>query len=412
MLMRTRISAARCVLASLAALASLISPAAALAQTVYDPTTAEFGPSPDHSATTSGGTPVLTYYLLEILAVGSSQPAYSINLGKPAPGADGLIRVSFVPLLRTPLTAGTNYLARVSAVGPGGTSASRTSNVFAASGPCAPSLSTRSMSVPSAVSTGSLNVATGATCEWSATSNASWLTVTSSRSVTGPGTVTFSVAANGSQSSRSGTLTIAGITFTVTQGAAAPNCSYTLSQTSKSVIAAGETTSVGVTAGSGCGWTATSGASWMTVTAGSSGSGNGTATIRVSANTGATERTGAVTIGGRTFTVTQAGTCAFTVSPSSVSVNASGSKNTFSITTKTGCAWTATGMPSWIAMTSATGRTGSGSLSYTIAANVTPARSATLTIAGKTIVIKQGAPVIAPPANFHIVTGRRGGSDR
>lgn len=410
MLMRMWISAAHCTFASLAALALLIGPTTVFAQTVYDPTIAEFRPSPEHSATSSDGTPVLSHYLLEIFPVGSSQAAFSISLGKPSPESDGLIRVSFVPLLGKPLVAGTNYNARVSAVGPGGKSASQASNVFAASGPCAPSLSTRTLSVPSAASTGSVNISTGATCAWSAAANASWLTITSAKTGTGPASLAFTVAVNGSQSSRTGTLTIAGITFTVTQGAAAPTCSYTLSRDSKTVATAGETTTVGVTAGSGCAWTATSGASWMTVTSGSSGTGNGTTTIKVAANSGATDRTGTVTIGGRPFTVTQAGTCSFTVTPSSVSVAAAASKSTFSISTKTGCTWTATGMPSWITMAS-TGTTGSGTLSFTIAANIAPARSATLTIAGKSVVVKQGAPVIAAPGNFRIVT-QRGGSDR
>jgi hypothetical protein len=50
-------------------------------------------------------------------------------------------------------------------------------------------------------------------------------------------------------------------------------------------------------------------------------------------------------------------------------------------------------------------------LSYTIAANIAPARSATLTIAGKAIVVRQEAPVITPPGNFRIVTPR-GRSDQ
>jgi hypothetical protein len=47
-------------------------------------------------------------------------------------------------------------------------------------------------------------------------------------------------------------------------------------------------------------------------------------------------------------------------------------------------------------------------MSLTIAANIEPARTATLTIAGKPIVIKQGAPVVPRPGNFRIVTKRGG----
>jgi hypothetical protein len=50
-------------------------------------------------------------------------------------------------------------------------------------------------------------------------------------------------------------------------------------------------------------------------------------------------------------------------------------------------------------------RTGSGTLSYTIPANLGGARSATLTIAGRSIAVNQAAAVVPAPSNFHIVRG-------
>ncbi|MCS7315402.1 MAG: hypothetical protein NZ554_08020 [Bryobacteraceae bacterium] len=88
---------------------------------------------------------------------------------------------------------------------------------------------------------------------------------------------------------------------------AAPQCSYNLSATSVSAPAAGTTGSVNVTAPAGCAWTATSNASWVTITSGASGSGNGTLQFTVAANTATTSRTGTLTVAGQTFTVTQAG---------------------------------------------------------------------------------------------------------
>jgi hypothetical protein len=64
-------------------------------------------------------------------------------------------------------------------------------------------------------------VTTQATCAWTAVSNATWITVTSGAAGTGNGTVGFSAAAN-TGAARTGTLTIAGQTFTVTQSAVAP----------------------------------------------------------------------------------------------------------------------------------------------------------------------------------------------
>ena len=56
----------------------------------------------------------------------------------------------------------------------------------------------------------------GAGCAWTASSNNPWITVTSGSSGSGAGTVGYSVASN-SGSARTGTITIAGQTFTVSQ---------------------------------------------------------------------------------------------------------------------------------------------------------------------------------------------------
>jgi Zn-dependent metalloprotease len=85
-------------------------------------------------------------------------------------------------------------------------------------------------------------------------------------------------------------------------------CSYSISPTSASYAAGGGTGSVSVTATAGCAWTAASNAAFISITSGSSGTGSGTVSYSVAANTGTTSRTGTLTIAGQTFTVTQAGT--------------------------------------------------------------------------------------------------------
>ena len=85
-------------------------------------------------------------------------------------------------------------------------------------------------------------------------------------------------------------------------------CTYSISPTSASYAAGGGTGSVSVTAGAGCNWTAVSNATFITITGGASGTGNGTVAYSVAANAGTTSRTGTLTIAGVTFTVTQAGT--------------------------------------------------------------------------------------------------------
>jgi hypothetical protein len=66
----------------------------------------------------------------------------------------------------------------------------------------------------------SVNVVTTPGCPWTAISNAPWITITSGNPGSGNGTVNFNFAANAVNSPRTGTISIAGLTFTVTQAAA------------------------------------------------------------------------------------------------------------------------------------------------------------------------------------------------
>jgi hypothetical protein len=85
-------------------------------------------------------------------------------------------------------------------------------------------------------------------------------------------------------------------------------CSYALNPTSASFASAGGNGSFSVTAPAGCTWNATSTMpSWLTITSGGSGSGNGTVSYSVASN-GGTARGGAVTVAQLSHTVSQAGT--------------------------------------------------------------------------------------------------------
>jgi uncharacterized protein (TIGR03437 family) len=91
----------------------------------------------------------------------------------------------------------------------------------------------------------------------------------------------------------------------VTPGA---TCTYSLSASSASPGSNGGSGSVNVITTSTCGWTATSNASWITITAGSSGTGNGTVSYQVQANNTGVTRSGTITAAGQTYTVNQSGT--------------------------------------------------------------------------------------------------------
>src|SRR4029434_290550 len=174
-------------------------------------------------------------------------------------------------------------------------------------------------SIAAAGGTGTVTVS--ATCQWTATSGATWITISSGAAGTGNGTVVFSVAPNtGSQ--RTGTLSIAGRTFTVSQaGSSSPtppppaSCSYSISPRSDSVPVQGDTGNVDVSTTSACAWTASSNASWITISSRASGTGNGRVGYLVLPNVGGS-RTGTLTVAGETFTVSQAAlSCSYSISP-------------------------------------------------------------------------------------------------
>jgi len=117
-------------------------------------------------------------------------------------------------------------------------------------GGCAFSISPNSQSFGSSGGAGTISLSTGTGCSWTAVSNASWVIVTSNSSGSGSSTVYFSVASNSSSSSRSGTLTVAGKTFTVNQQGSSPS-TFTINATAGTNGTISPQGSVTVTAGAG-----------------------------------------------------------------------------------------------------------------------------------------------------------------
>jgi hypothetical protein len=85
-------------------------------------------------------------------------------------------------------------------------------------------------------------------------------------------------------------------------------CSFTLSGAGAVAPASAGSGAVGITVTNYCSWIAASDSAWLTVTAGGSGAGSGAVTYSVEANPGAPSRTGTLSLGGKSFVITQAGT--------------------------------------------------------------------------------------------------------
>ena len=270
--------------------------------------------------------------------------------------------------------------------------------------------------------TGTVTVSGVQTCTWTARSDVSWITITSGTSGDGSGAVEFRVASN-SQGARSGTMTIADRPFTVSQAAGeapaptppsptptppaptppapptpappapSPACTYSVNGPSQSFpFGGGAGASISVSAPNGCAWTAQSNASWITITSGANGSGNGTATFSVASN-GGLARTGTLTVASRTITVTQVrdpATCRYTLSPSGGSFAHPGGAASMSVSTDSDCSWNSTASAPWISITSGASGTGNGSVTYSVASNAGGlARSGTITVGFTTVPVTQ-----------------------
>ena len=261
---------------------------------------------------------------------------------------------------------------------------------------CTVTLSAPSATISDDGGQGSFTLQTGAGCGWTATATAPWLTISSGASGSGDGVVRFTAAKNIGPA-RSAAITAGGQTFTVSQG---DGCSISLSPSSFPAPAAGGTGSIAVTAGGGCSWTATSNASWISITSGTTGTGNGTVALTVAGNTAAA-RQGTVTIGGRTVTVSQGEACTFAISPDQVSVPAAAGSTNVAVTSSAGCAWTSSSGAPWLSISAGDSGTGSGTVAIAIQANTGAARSGTATIAGHPFIVNQGsgcAFAISPPS--------------
>ena len=365
---------------------AVTAPSDALAQTL-NPTTAEFNPSADHNVTLASGLPAVTRYDLEFYTPGAASPFQVNSLGKPNPQGDGVIRVLLSSVLTAFPSPGIVYDSTVTAVGPGGSGRSARSNTFMFTAPCTYSIAPTSQALAAGGAAGTATVSSASGCAWTAASNAGWISVTSGATGSGNGTVNYAATANTTASSRSGTLTIAGQTLTVTQAA----CSYTVSPTTQNIAAGGGASTGSVSTTSGCPWTATSSAAWLSITGGGSGSGNGTVNYSVGANTTTSSRTGTLTIAGRTLTVTQVA-CGFTVSPTTKTGAPAGEAATATVSTASGCPWTATSNATWLSITTGGSGSGNGAVNYSVAANLTTSsRTGTLTIAGQTLTVTQAA---------------------
>lgn len=141
----------------------------------------------------------------------------------------------------------------------------------------------------------------------------------------------------------------------------------------------------------GCTWTAAANDSWLNILGNTSGNGAGVITWRAQGNPTLTTRRGAMTIAGRTLTVSQIGAedfCTYSITPSLLK-NVSANGGTGSLSVRSSCAWTAVSQDNWLTITSGASGTGNGTVTFSIEPNTNASRSGTLIVAGQAFTVKQ-----------------------
>jgi hypothetical protein len=172
------------------------------------------------------------------------------------------------------------------------------------------------------------------------------------------------------------------------------SCSFSLSGSSAAVTAGAAALTVSfTTATPGCAWNATTYAGWITASTNRAGTGSGSISYVVAANSGLTSRPQALTIAGKPFTITQAGASCSSLPLTSLSATAPPGGGTFYVgvvSPSDACAWSASTVENWISIVA--GASGNGGVSLSVTSNAGGLRTGIVTIANQQFTIAQSGP--------------------
>jgi hypothetical protein len=179
---------------------------------------------------------------------------------------------------------------------------------------CSFSSNQSSVSVPASGGVFYVEISTGSGCQWSATSQDSWITIESnSTSGANTATITFDVQPITSSVPRYSTIWIGnGFTWAVVTINESSTCSYSLSPSPTIGFSSlGGNDTVQVTTQPGCVWSAASNQSWLTIQSGTgSGSGSGPFGITAAGNAPSSENPAIINVMGQTISVSETGSFA------------------------------------------------------------------------------------------------------
>lgn len=234
---------------------------------------------------------------------------FNCRLQAQVSGGVTVSAVSYVNPTTVRLTVSTTNagagLKNITIINPDGQSS--TANNLLTVGSCAYTVAPQQQTFTAAGGNSSINVTAasqnGGGCGWTAVSNDPFITITSANPSSGNGTVNYTVASTVA-GARTGTLTVAGQTITITQNAGA-GCNFTLAPGSGQFKASGGYSTLSVSTPADCAWTAATASSFVSLLFSTAGQGNGVLNFFVAPNTTPIARTATITVGNQSFNLTQ-----------------------------------------------------------------------------------------------------------
>ena len=247
-----------------------------------------------------------------------------------------------------------------------------------------------------------------ATAAWTISKSAEsdWLTIKPESGNAGTSQVTLTVAENSTTGLRTATLTVKSgeLTKSINVSQSAANPVISLDTSSLEFASGSGSKSIKITANTL--WTVASDQAWCSVSP-TSGSNDGSVTVKVEENTSTAERTATITVkseaGDQTVKVTQSGVAAtLTLDTSSLEFTSGSGSKMFRISSNT--MWAISSDKNWCSVSPTSG-SNDGSVTVSVEENTsTSERTATITIETSSItqtlsVTQNGATPVTPPAS-------------
>lgn len=213
---------------------------------------------------------------------------------------------------------------------------------------------------------GTVAITVDAGVSWSVASNAEWLSAFPASGMSA-GTISYSIAPNENTTTRTGSITIAGQTFSVTQ----TGIDVVLSQYKIHCGPAPDVFEVAVSALSSTSWSVVPNNSWISVVDDGYGRGNSTIMVAVGQNPSVETRTGTVSIGSRTLSVIQSGmtTPTLAITPATAAAPAVGAFGNVAVYSTPDSPWVAESRADWLTLSDGLSGAGNGNTKYVAAAN-------------------------------------------